>query len=449
MGTTIPPFSLVRVAKTVDKPTVTPNEELTYTIRVSNVGHKDLPANALTINDVLDSLVTYVQSSTRISASAGSTTLNAVADQTTGGTRFPLDEAGFVIPIALPRRGGTIEIVFKVKAAAELGTSKIINTGSLTQIGGGKIPFEATSTVFIDAAVTIENTVYQGHDGGAKCGTSAAVESITTTLGAAVTYCYRIKNTGKTPLSSVTITTRELNFTRTLPGSLAPDASQPIFVNQFNNGTLINNAVVLASPALANGNRIRHADNVTATDPSNVVAITPIARLNVSNVVYIGIDNGARCHTGVEKVVGIEQTEVVFCFCIVNTGDTHLNDIRLSNPRLGGYTRTLDTLLAPGQNVTVSLSRTIDESETNVVEVTATPVLSNGMLVPGLSAVKNSDPSQTDEISYSDIIRVDNTVYLGHDGGAKVRRNLCLFVATVRSRFLSRRSVRAFCREGP
>jgi hypothetical protein len=33
MGTTVPPFTLISAAKTVDKPIVNPGEELTYTIR--------------------------------------------------------------------------------------------------------------------------------------------------------------------------------------------------------------------------------------------------------------------------------------------------------------------------------------------------------------------------------------------------------------------------------
>jgi uncharacterized repeat protein (TIGR01451 family) len=161
--------------------------------RVSNVGHKDVVGNTLTVLDTLDSQTTYVPGSTMISSSQGSTTFTAVADGPSGTTPFPLDEAGFVIPTYLNRRGGTVDIVFKVKVALLNDKSKIVNRGTVTQIGGGKVPFDATSTVNLNGAVVIENTVYNGVDGGVKCGTPAAVETASGFTGTDVTYCYKGK----------------------------------------------------------------------------------------------------------------------------------------------------------------------------------------------------------------------------------------------------------------
>jgi hypothetical protein len=157
--------------------------------RVSNVGFKDSPASTLTVVDVLDSLVTYVPGSTMISSSQGSTTRTPVADRS--GAGFPLAAPGFVIPLALDKRGGTIEVVFKVRAASQLDRSRIVNVGTLTQVGGGTSSFEAVSLVNLDGAISIANTVYNGVDGGVKCGTPAAVETTSGFVGSDVTYCYR------------------------------------------------------------------------------------------------------------------------------------------------------------------------------------------------------------------------------------------------------------------
>jgi hypothetical protein len=154
------------------------------------VGHKDVVGNTLTVLDTLDSQTTYVPGSTMISSSQGSTTFTAVADGATG-TPFPLDETGYVIPTYLNRRGGTVDIVFKVKVALVNDKSKIVNRGTVSQIGGGKVPFDATSTLNLNGAVVIENTVYNGVDGGVKCGTPAAVETASGFVGTDVTYCYK------------------------------------------------------------------------------------------------------------------------------------------------------------------------------------------------------------------------------------------------------------------
>jgi hypothetical protein len=124
-----------------------------------------------------------------MSTSAGSTARAPIADRS--GAGFPLAAPGFVIPLALDKRGATIDIVFKVRAASQLDRSRIVNMGTLTQIGGGTSSFEAVSLVNLDGAISIDNTVYNGVDGGVKCGTPAALETASGFVGADVTYCYK------------------------------------------------------------------------------------------------------------------------------------------------------------------------------------------------------------------------------------------------------------------
>jgi hypothetical protein len=230
---------------------------------------------------------------------------------------------------------------------------------------------------------------------------------------------FTVTNTGSTHLGSLRITTTELNYNTTLTGVvLAPQASRMVFINEkIPVGQLTNNAVVVGTPVQANGNPIADATNVMATDPSNVVPVTPVPRVNISNVVYIGNDNGASCNTGVEKVVGYAGTGVVYCFTVTNTGDTHLRNPILTNPKLNGYTRTMTVTLAPGQSTSVSLAGNITADLDNLAIVTASPVLPNGSPIVGISDVTNSDPSGVAMIVVIAKITVDNTVYIGRDGG--------------------------------
>lgn len=407
MGTAIPPFTLVKVAKIVDKAVVNPNEELLYTIRVANVGHKNIAAGQLVVRDVLDPDVTYIARSAMISTTA-------IADSSSG-TPFPLDDTGFTIPVELARRGGTIDITFKVKVAASITTkAKIINRGTLTQVGGGVLPFEASSTVNFAASVKIDNTVYLGQNGGTSCGT--AVEFVEGLSGSDITYCYKVTNTGRSHLSSMRITTAELNYTQALTGILAPGAVQNVFVNQKILAALTNNADIVATPVFPNGAVIPDVSDVTSTDPSRVGMVNLRPSIRINNTVYLGIDNGAKCASAVEKVRDIVGSKVVYCFEVVNTGDSHLSGVTIRNTVLN-FTRAVTGILAPGQRTLVPLSGSISFDLDNIAEVTGMPVFSNGNAVPGMGAVQSSDPSGVAKLTFNPSIRVENTVYIGNDGG--------------------------------
>jgi hypothetical protein len=372
----------------------------------------------LTVTDVLDSAVTYVPGSTRVSSIAGSTALNVVPDST-NGTAFPLDDAGYVILADLPRRGGTVDISFQVLTSLQTTKARIINQGFMDN-AGVKYPFETSSIVNLGGAIAIDNTNYLSHDGGARCGTPAAGEFSTAFTGSDVTYCFLVTNTGSTHLSNVTITAAELNYTQPLSGIFAPKQTRMVFVNQRMFSPLTINAVVVGMQVLASGAPISDAPTVIATDPSNVVPFTPIPRINITNVVYRGNDNGASCQTlGREVVQGVAGSRVVYCFTVINVGDTHLNNIVVTNPKLNMPARTFNVSLAPGQRTSMTLNGTIVDDLTNSADVVGTPIFVDGRPIPNLSPVRNTDPSSVDRITLSAKIAVDNTVYIGRDGGRR------------------------------
>ena len=127
------PFITVRVTKVADKDVVQPGEVLTYTIRITNAGHNKIDENMIKINDSLDAGVTYVPNSAILVISRFGVVeqVSAVNDATTG-TPFPFQ--GYKIPVPIKRRGGTVDIQFKVVIASFNivgNATSVVNKGTM------------------------------------------------------------------------------------------------------------------------------------------------------------------------------------------------------------------------------------------------------------------------------------------------------------------------------
>jgi uncharacterized repeat protein (TIGR01451 family) len=268
MGTVVLPLSIVNVAKLVDKTTVKAGEELEYTIRISNSGQKHVYAKTLSLLDTLDAEVQYVAGSAIMVTKAG--VVSAVQDSATG-TPFPFDEAGFFVPIDLPRRGSYIDFVFKVKVSTKLSGEKtaIVNKGILKKLyDDSQISFEATSTIDYTPAVKVVNTVAHGTD-ESMC--QYGEDSVAGRNGTDVVYCFNITNMGNSFLSSIEIVNAELIFKNSSMPILAPGNSIMITVVSKIAANLTNTVSVNAKPTLVDGTAITGKDDVKASDPSSVV----------------------------------------------------------------------------------------------------------------------------------------------------------------------------------
>jgi hypothetical protein len=150
-----------------------------------------------------------------------------------------------------------------------------------------------------------------------------------------------------------------------------------------------------AKPVLPDGSALPDDTcGVTWSDGSAVGLLEYKPAIAVDNKVYIGEDNGVSCGSkAVEMVTGAFRTRVVYCFNVTNTGDTHLNSVKLTNAELN-FTDNSIGLLAPKQSVLVAFLSNITANLTNIVVVTGNPSLSDGADISGAQDVTASDPSQ-------------------------------------------------------
>ena len=308
LGTTVLPFTTINVAKLVDKPNVRPGEEMQYTIRISNVGQRQVEANSLVLFDALDEDVTYLEGS-----------MKYVMDGVACGVRdddidshFPLDNNGFLLPFDISRRGGSVDIVFSVLVSMNIDKEYVVNVGHLTLDNGGSLPFSSMSVVDMEASITISNTVYAGTDGGEKCGKSEATDVQQGYFGDEVTYCFVVSNTGEASLSAVTIENPDLDFSQKLDQILGPGESSTVIVETVMSASLVNTATVIGNPVFADGRDIESLVYVQASDPSEV-EVTPFApAILLSNTVKR--DDGRDCTSSVASLSDIVGTAIEYCF---------------------------------------------------------------------------------------------------------------------------------------
>jgi uncharacterized repeat protein (TIGR01451 family) len=395
LGTTVLPFSTIRVKKAVDKATASPGDILTYTITVQNVGQVELKAGTFLIVDPAAFQGKYVAGSTQYSIDNGAT-MFAVSDNIGNGTTpFPLDGAGLPSQRDLPRRGGVHLVTFQFEVVSDiLTTDTLINSGWLDLPFGSNLPFDAKTSLIFKPAIKVENTVYAGASGEIGC--LQAVETVTDVSGTNVTYCFKITNIGSTFLDAVTISNADLGIPTTaftIP-KLAPGASTTVTKVGKISANLKNTVTASGKAVFNNGAIIPGYPDVAATDPSEVKLILPVANITIDNTVYAGNSGIRDCAAaGVEKISDLENATVTYCFKITNTGNTFLTGVKINDPLLN-YVKTDFAIIPPGGVVWASLPSTIKSNLVNIATATGTPSTASGTPIAGLSTVTAQDPSE-------------------------------------------------------
>ncbi len=185
-------------------------------------------------------------------------------------------------------------------------------------------------------AITVDKTVYAGHDAGASCDGG---ELVTTLTGADVTYCFTVTNTGDTHLADIAVDDPDLGIDETdlvllsgTPGLVAPGDTVTCSYDDTTTGDLTNTATTSGNPTTGGGADLPGLADPTDTDTAAVDVVAP--DVSIEKTVYAGHDAGVSCDGG-ELVTTLTGADVTYCFAVTNTGDTHLADIDVDDPDLG------------------------------------------------------------------------------------------------------------------
>ena len=220
-------------------------------------------------------------------------------------------------------------------------------TGNWSNSNGSFVVTDTNPSHYFGAqpAITLQKTVYAGHNAGASCPGS---ELVTGALGDAVTYCFVVTNTGNTALNGITLDDVTLGITRanliqqsgTEP--LAPNASLVFYYEATLSQDLVNTANTVGTPSDANGTAIPGLTNVTAQDTAQVT-LTPIALPgSIGDTIFIDA-NGNNTFDAGEGIPGITVVLTLpgnLTQTTTTTGDGHY---LFTNLPSGAYVVTVQT----------------------------------------------------------------------------------------------------------
>jgi len=327
-------------------------------------------------------------------------------------------DIGFTDTIAGPLAPGASAFVHvdETLGAALVNTADV--AGNPTDAAGNDIPGlvdvtdDDTAEVepVVMPGITLEKTVYLGHNDGATC---EGAELVVSPAGSQVTYCFKVTNTGDTHLSNILVSDPDIGFSTTIAGPLAPGAMTTVFAEEAIAAALINTADVTGNPTDSAGNDIPGAPDVTDDDTAEVRPGTDPG-VSIEKTVYAGHDGGASCEGG-ELVQGPVGSDVTYCFKVTNTGGTYLGNIIVTDTDIG-YSVTIPGPLAPGASVVEFAENSLAAELLNTASVTGTPTDMGGTPIPGLSMPTDDDTAKVEPVNPS--INLQKTVYAGHDGGA-------------------------------
>jgi len=332
--------------------------------------------------------------------------------------------------------GGVVNVAtvgaFELDASGgpSYGTDPVIasDTASVS-VGGPSEPLEP--------AITIDKTVYVGHDAGTSC---PGNETVTTEAGADLTFCFQVTNTGNTYLANVTVDDAILGITQNqmtvASGSLslmAPNAVTFLYY-ETTAGTFdyVNTATTTGTPSGPDGDEIPDVENPEDDDDASVdvedQSVVPTAAIDIDKLVYAGQDAGASC-PGSDEITVAPGTAVTYCFEITNTGEAYLADVTVDDPTLGITDADMTllsgdpALLAPNATVVWYYETTIQDDVTNIAATTGTPTEPDGTPIPQIQPPTDDDDAVVGEQSTLDEelevdINIEKLVYEGHTNGA-------------------------------
>jgi hypothetical protein len=136
---------------------------------------------------------------------------------------------------------------------------------------------------------------------------------------------------------------------------------------------------------------------IATASPGKVRKLSP--GIKVHNSVYAGKDFGMGCgRLGKKSVADSTKAPVIYCFEVVNTGNTRLNNVVLTNSELNGFFDNSIHHLEPGESKIVPFIHELMGDLVNNVVVSAIPVLPDGTPIENFGTIKATDSSEVIDV---------------------------------------------------
>jgi hypothetical protein len=199
--------------------------------------------------------------------------------------------------------------------------------------------------------------------------------------GSNVVYTYQIINAGDTYLIDVTLSDDILGPVGTVPGIVPPGATNFLYATNLITASVTNIGTVVGTPADSDGQPLTQTPNVRVSDDAVVLVIGP----GVSIVKTAG-----NAPEG-DVLYVIAGSNVVYTYQIVNSGDTYLANVVVTDDVLG-VVGTIVEPMAPGAtNFLYATNMNVTASIINIGTVVGTLTDANGAPLPGVDNVQASN----------------------------------------------------------
>lgn len=276
------------------------------------------------------------------------------------------DDLGFKTTIDPLEPGESIPVHLYVtgKITTDLNNTVTVVGNPVTEEGldipaEGNVEGAASSGVELlelPADIEIVNGNFLGEGGPAEC--VNATDMSTGMYSDDVTFCFTVKNKGKTALCTIKIQDEQLNIKDLPVRDLMAGDETTVTVPGVIVASESNTAHVTGYPCLEDLTTLLPTDTVSAEDDSGVDLIPFEPSITIDNEVYLGDDDGESCNTDAagESQEGYNGTPVTYCFTVTNTGNVPLDNVKINNVALDFVDDESVGKLAPDESIQVSSS---------------------------------------------------------------------------------------------
>jgi HYR domain len=286
-----------------------------------------------------------------------------------------------IAPITIGRLNPGQAVTAAVNAVVAGSVTNIAHVTGRPPLGPPVTDEDPAKVFGFGPSMTFRKTVYAGQNGVQNC---PGADEIAITGPTTVTYCFEIRNTGDGSIQDVVINDPLLGLNDLYIGPLS--AGQ-VVVRSFEyqaNGPVTNFASAIGDPP----------SHARLTNYSHAVVGQYAPSLQVNKTMFAGHGSPAGCLTAADTLTVPLKQPLTYCFEVVNTGDSWLNDVGINDASIGVDQTAMDFVagefpLPPGGRWLYTYKALSQIHLTNVVHASAGAVNAEGK--PILYAPRPSD----------------------------------------------------------